>query len=315
MIGAPGCRTIGLTVGLVVMASCHSARAPIQTVKTYESVALVSPHSPAGWLTVVPLSDAPLTVGNGVTAHSAATRRLMIQSHETTQEQWTAVMGTNPSYFSDCGPQCPVERVSLWDAFVYLNARSTMEGLTACYALSDCRGGGDGCPETWSHCEARTGCESVRFIGETCDGYRLPTKDEWLMIRDMANTMRTVTSYEDRHCAHNSRGRTRPVEHKGPGIDALVGNVWEWIWEKHKDGSLARGTHMGAGWATSPRACTSMQTSHGQATLRASFIGFRSVRSLPRNQSGAILFPKITWTQPREYPRTAEVDHIFPDLK
>ncbi len=36
---------------------------------------------------------------------------------EVTQRQWAAVMGDNPSVFSDCGPDCPVDNVS-WNDVV-----------------------------------------------------------------------------------------------------------------------------------------------------------------------------------------------------
>jgi formylglycine-generating enzyme required for sulfatase activity len=41
-------------------------------------------------------------------------RPFLLQRTEVTQGQWTAVMGSNPSDFTACGPTCPVERVS-WD--------------------------------------------------------------------------------------------------------------------------------------------------------------------------------------------------------
>ncbi len=37
---------------------------------------------------------------------------------EVTQGQWKSVMGNNPSYFSNCGDNCPVEDVSWNDAQV-----------------------------------------------------------------------------------------------------------------------------------------------------------------------------------------------------
>jgi len=38
-----------------------------------------------------------------------------MQTTEVTQDQWKKVMGSNPSYFSNCGDTCPVERVSWYD--------------------------------------------------------------------------------------------------------------------------------------------------------------------------------------------------------
>ena len=35
-----------------------------------------------------------------------------MQTTEVTQGQWDAVMGENPSYFQNCGEDCPVEAVS-----------------------------------------------------------------------------------------------------------------------------------------------------------------------------------------------------------
>lgn len=40
------------------------------------------------------------------------TKGFYMQSTEVTQRQWQTVMGKNPSYFKDCGDNCPVETVS-----------------------------------------------------------------------------------------------------------------------------------------------------------------------------------------------------------
>ena len=56
---------------------------------------------------------------------------------EVTQGQFRAVMGYNPSYFTDCdglGPDnCPVERVNWYESAAYANAVSDAAGLQACY--------------------------------------------------------------------------------------------------------------------------------------------------------------------------------------
>ncbi len=55
------------------------------------------------------------------------TRGFWLGRYEVTQRQWEAVMGENPSRFSDCEPECPVERVSWEDCRAFidkLNARA-----------------------------------------------------------------------------------------------------------------------------------------------------------------------------------------------
>ena len=42
--------------------------------------------------------------------------------YEVTQAEWAAVMGANPSHFQDCGPGCPVERVSFFDIQAFIAA-------------------------------------------------------------------------------------------------------------------------------------------------------------------------------------------------
>lgn len=49
-------------------------------------------------------------------------RAFLIQETEVTQAQWKAVMGSNPSFFVDCGDNCPVERVSWNDVTRFLEA-------------------------------------------------------------------------------------------------------------------------------------------------------------------------------------------------
>jgi len=48
-------------------------------------------------------------------------RGFFIHATEITQGQWQAVMGSNPSYFNDCGLDCPVENVSWNDVQKYID--------------------------------------------------------------------------------------------------------------------------------------------------------------------------------------------------
>ena len=41
------------------------------------------------------------------------TRPFYLAVHEVTQREWQTVMGSNPSHFSACGPDCPVEQITL----------------------------------------------------------------------------------------------------------------------------------------------------------------------------------------------------------
>ncbi len=55
------------------------------------------------------------------------TKPFYLQTTEVTQGQWKKVMGDNPSYFKDCGDDCPVESVSWYDAQEFISKLNQME--------------------------------------------------------------------------------------------------------------------------------------------------------------------------------------------
>jgi len=63
--------------------------------------------------------------------------------YQVTQEQYTAVMGTNPSDFNsnpatgEVQGRRPVEQVSWYDALVFCNKLSMMEGLSPAYRINN----------------------------------------------------------------------------------------------------------------------------------------------------------------------------------
>jgi formylglycine-generating enzyme required for sulfatase activity len=134
-------------------------------------------------------------------AHRVSVSGFLLSMFEITQGQWRALMGSNPSYFKDCGDTCPVERVSWHDAQAFVKK------------LSD----------------------------KTGQRYRLPTGAEWEYVAragsqtswhfggDVAQLGRYAWYGYDKG---NANKKTHPAGKKLPnqfGLFDMHGNVWEWV--------------------------------------------------------------------------------------
>ena len=125
-------------------------------------------------------------------------RGFWMGKYEVTQGEWEAVMGANPSRFTDCGPRCPVERVSWEDIqgfIARLNEREAAAGSAARYRLPT--------EAEWEYA-ARSGTVGARY-GE----------------------LDAIAWYRD-----NSDSKTHPVGEKAAtawGLHDMLGNVWEWV--------------------------------------------------------------------------------------
>ena len=168
----------------------------------------------------------PVRAGDEVLHKVQISRPFFLAETEVTQAQWKQVMGTAPSYFK--GPNRPVERVSWYDAALYLNALSARENLEPCYVL-DCqnpRDKGQGCLDGKIFCSDKLDCGRPRFV-DNCAGYRLPTEAEWEWA---AQGVRTATQALSRVAWHGG-DETHPVAQLQAtrGLYDLLGNVWEWV--------------------------------------------------------------------------------------
>ena len=206
--------------------------------------------------------------GSDETQHEVTlSKDFYIQTTEVTQGQWKAVMGSNPSYFSDCGDDCPVEYVSWNDIQEFIEKLNEMEGT---------------------------------------DKYRLPTEAEWeYACRAGSTTAFANGDITETGCGYdpnldqmswycgNSDDKTHPVAQKEPndwGLYDMHGNVREWCQDWYGDyptdpvtdpSGPSSGTYRvirGGGWFSYARHCRSAdRLSFDPAVLN---FGFRVARDL-----------------------------------
>ena len=122
--------------------------------------------------------------------------------YEVTQGQWQAVMGNNPSRFSDCGATCPVDQVSWEAAQEFIAALNRREGGDVHRLPTEAE---------WEYA-ARAGTQTAYHFG------------------DAASELDRYAWYGDDRTVFFEG--THPVGQKRPnrwGLYDMHGNVWEWV--------------------------------------------------------------------------------------
>ena len=130
--------------------------------------------------------------------HDVCVSDFYMGKHEVTQGQWKRIMGNNPSSFSSCGDNCPVENVSWNDVQNFIGKLNSRTGKR--YRLPT--------EAEWEYA-ARSGGKSEKWSGTSSES----------SLGDYAWYI------------SNSGRRTHPVGQKQPnglGLHDMSGNVWEW---------------------------------------------------------------------------------------
>ena len=175
----------------------------------------------------------------------------------------------------ECGkhvhsPDEPVTDFSRFDAVIFCNALSEMEGRRPCYydrelvnlykTANQYRRAWIRTPEKYNEPQfgemnkafmirLDKGYEGV-YTDWSADGYRIPTHAEWI-VACLAGT-KTTYFWGDEYadgldtmvCRENSDGKTWPVASRKPnpyGLHDMLGNAWEYCWG-HKS-TLGQGLH------------------------------------------------------------------------
>ena len=184
-------------------------------------------------------------------------RGFWLGKHEVTQSEWESVMGSNPSRFSDCGGDCPAERVSWEDVQEFTGRLNGREGR---------------------------------------DVYRLPTEAEWEYAARAGTTGDRYGSLDSiAWWRENSGGRTHPVGGKSAnawGLHDMLGNVWEWVQDRsgasypgltvtdpRGPGSGSGRVRRGGSWGNSARIARASNRSSIDPGFRLIYLGFRLLRT------------------------------------
>lgn len=207
---------------------------------------------------------------SGLSRQSIEVPDLCVSRGEITQRQWSAVTGSNPSYFMRCGPDCPVEQVSWFEALRFANTLSARHELQQTYVFEG---------------------DTVGWKADA-DGFRLLTEVEWEHAAGGGTQSRYAGSEDAQEVAWvgepRTSGSTHPIcqkQRNGFGLCDMSGNVWEWTFDAWgvdspmAPGSTLKNVHprvlRGGAWNNVPSSASVHNRADSPPGVRAFDLGVR----------------------------------------
>ena len=213
------------------------------------------------------------------------TKGFYMQTTEVTQGQWKAVMGSNPSYFKNCGDDCPVEKVSWNIVQQFIRKLNQREGENL-YRLPT--------EAEWEFA-ARAGSTTALANGdiskEGCDYDSNLDAIGWYCYN-------SAISYSDCYELRPKGGakcsgahRVAQKQSNAWGLYDMHGNVWEWCQDWYGDYPSISVTNpsgpldgsgrvlRGGSWGSNAMDCRSANRYRTDPGGWSQFIGFRLLRN------------------------------------
>jgi len=274
---------------------------------------------------MVSVADGTFTMGSPATEvnrssnetqHQVTLSGFRIGKYQVTQEQYQAVMGSLPTSLPSSsygvGNNYPVYYVSWYDALVFCNKLSDIEGLTPAYSILTTGGEATTNPDEWGIVPTSSDTRwNAATIVSGSTGYRLPTEAQWEYACRAGTTgpfstgdnITTDQANYNGNYPYNGnpagvyRQSTTPVgtfAANAWGLHDMHGNVWEWCWDWYNasyytdpaaagpdPAGAVSGTYRvrrGGDWSNRGQYLRSAYRDYYNPSGRGNYIGFRLAR-------------------------------------